>query len=224
MTSRLLKNHPIIPGNNLPRHRRLTKSYFQSPDVTFIARDLLGKVLVTQIEGQHTAGIIVETEAYRGPDDKACHAYNHRRTPRTEVMYAPGGVAYIYVCYGMHHLMNVVTGPEEFAHAVLIRALEPIEGIDLMAQRRKMAPHDSRLTKGPGALSVALGLTSALSGTSLLQAHAPVWIEDRQVSFSPEAICQGPRIGVESAGEAAHWPWRFFVKGNRYVSAKRSCR
>lgn len=207
----------------MPAGKRLPRSYYQSLDVTQIARDLLGKYLVANIGGFYCSGIIVETEAYRGPDDKASHSYNNRRTPRTNVMYEAGGVAYVYICYGMHHLMNVVTGPKEHAHAVLIRALEPAEGVEVMALRRNMKEGDSRLTKGPGALSVALGLTSDLSGASMLTSTSMVWIEDRGLQFEPDAICSGPRIGVESAGEAALWPWRYFVKGNKYVSAKKTC-
>jgi len=207
----------------MPAGKRLPQSYYQSDDVVELAKDLLGKFLVTEIDGFRCAGMIVETEAYRGPDDRACHAYNNRRTPRTEVMFEMGGVAYIYVCYGMHHLMNVVTGPKDNAHAVLIRALEPADGIDVMAHRRQMTTTDTRLTKGPGALSVAIGLTSSLSGASLTTKSSPVWIEDRGQKFSKNEICSGTRIGVESAGEAASWPWRFFIKGNKYVSAKKTC-
>lgn len=207
----------------MPAGKRLPRAYYQSLEVTDIARDLLGKYLITEIDGFHCSGIIVETEAYRGPDDRASHSYNNRRTSRTEVMYAEGGVAYIYICYGIHHLMNVVTGPKDDAHAVLIRALEPADGIDIMAARRQMMESDSRLTKGPGALSIALGLTSALSGTSLYSPSSPIWIEDRGLKFAPNEICSGPRIGVESAGEAALWPWRYFVKKNKYVSAKKTC-
>jgi DNA-3-methyladenine glycosylase len=207
----------------VPPGKRLPVAYYQSLDVVSLAKDLLGKYLVTGFEGQRCAGIIVETEAYRGPEDRACHAYNNRRTPRTEVMFAKGGVAYIYVCYGMHHLMNVVTGPKDHAHAVLIRALEPKEGIDMMAYRRNMPESDIRLTKGPGALSVAMGLTSAWTGTSLTAASSPVWIEDRKNILLPDDICSGPRIGVESAGESALLPWRFFIKHNKYVSARRTC-
>ncbi len=207
----------------MPAGKRLPRAYYQSLDVTQIARDLLGKYLVANIDGFYCSGIIVETEAYRGPDDKASHSYNNRRTPRTNVMYEAGGVAYVYICYGMHHLMNVVTGPKEHAHAVLIRALEPAEGIEVMALRRNMKEGDSRLTKGPGALSVALGLTSDLSGASMHTSSSMVWIEDRGLQFGLGEICSGPRIGVESAGEAALWPWRYFVKGNKYVSAKKTC-
>ena len=203
--------------------KKLPASYFHTEDVNFIAKDLLGKFLVSKINGQVTSGMIIETEAYRGPDDRASHSYNNRRTPRTEVMYKAGGVAYIYICYGMHHLTNVVTGPKEFAHAVLIRALQPADGIDIMAKRRKMKPDDFRITKGPGALSVALGLTSELTGTSLHASSTKLWIEDRGVHFDEKQICSGKRIGVESAGESAHWPWRYFVKGNKYVSATRAC-
>ena len=201
----------------------MPRSYFLSDEVTLLAKDLLGKYLVTSIEGHRCSGIIVETEAYRGPDDKACHAYNNRRTSRTEVMYESGGVAYIYICYGMHHLMNVVTGPKNFPHAILIRALEPAEGTKIMAFRRQMPEADFRLTKGPGALSVALGLRINLTGTALFQKSSPIWIEDRGVFIEPGIICSGPRIGVESAGEAALWPWRFFIRGNKYVSATKRC-
>lgn len=207
----------------MPSGKKLPHSYYQSLDVTGIAKDLLGKFLVTFIDGVRCSGKIIETEAYRGPDDRACHAYNNRRTPRTEVMYEAGGIAYIYICYGMHHLMNVVTGPRDNAHAVLIRALEPAEGIETMAERRKMSLTDTRLTKGPGALSLAMGLTSQLSGASLLAPTSPIWIEDHGIIHGANEICTGPRIGVESAGDAALWPWRYFIKGNKYVSAKRTC-
>lgn len=206
----------------MPAGKRLPHSYYQSLEVTALAKDLLGKYLVTEINGIRCSGKIVETEAYRGPDDKACHAYNNRRTPRTEVMYETGGVAYIYICYGMHHLMNIVTGPKDNAHAVLIRALEPAEGVEVMAERRQMQVSDFRLTKGPGALSLAMGLTSEWSGVSLISSTL-VWVEDRGLSLSAHEVCSGPRIGVESAGEAATWPWRYFIKGNKYVSAKKTC-
>ena len=206
-----------------PKGKRLPAAYYISTDVTHLAKDLLGKFLCTNIDGLYCSGKIVETEAYRAPDDRACHAYNNRRTNRTEVMFSKGGVAYIYVCYGLHHLMNVVTAPKDQAHAILIRALEPADGIDIMAERRQMEMMDARLTKGPGALSVALGLRSGMTGTSLYDPSSPIWIEDRGIRFQESEICISKRIGVESAGEAAHWPWRYFVRGNRFVSAKRTC-
>jgi DNA-3-methyladenine glycosylase len=207
----------------MPKGKKLPVEYYHSLDVTAIAKDLLGKYVVSKVDGMLTSGMIVETEAYRGPDDRACHAYNNRRTDRTEVMFAAGGVAYIYICYGMHHLMNVVTAPEDHAHAVLIRAIQPEDGADIMAARRLMPPGDKRIGKGPGALSQALGLRSHMSGTSLHKHKTPIWIEDRGVRFTPDQVCVSERIGVESAGDAATWPWRFFVKGNPSVSAHRKC-
>lgn len=203
--------------------QKLAAAYYQTEDVTGLAKDLLGKFLMTKIDGQLTGGMIVETEAYRGPDDRACHAFKHRRTPRTEVMFNRGGVAYIYLCYGIHHLMNVVTGPKDHAHAILIRALEPADGKEVMAGRRGLEINDVRLTKGPGALSQALGLNSVMTGTSLHTSKTPVWIEDRGVHIDPNQLCFGPRIGVDWAGEAATWPWRFFLKENKNVSAHRRC-
>lgn len=202
---------------------KIPPSFFQHTDVLAICRSLIGKVLVSHMEGIKTSGIIVEAEAYRGPDDKACHAFANRRTPRTEVMYNTGGVAYIYICYGIHHLFNVVTGPEDHAHAVLIRALEPLEGIETMMERRQMfKPGDPRLTRGPGALSVALGLTSSFSGHSLIDPQSLIYIEDRNIQFPEERIASGIRIGVESAGESAKWPWRFYIRNHPNVSAKRT--
>jgi DNA-3-methyladenine glycosylase len=206
-----------------PKGKKLPASYYASHDVNFLAKDLLGKFLCTRIDGIYTSGKIVETEAYRGPDDKAAHSYNNRRTPRTEVMFGKGGVAYIYFIYGVHHMMNVVTGPKEHPHAVLIRALEPADGIDYMAMRRKMEVSDIRLTKGPGALCVSLGLTKSMTGTSLYKSSTSIWIEDRGIKYDDSEICVGKRIGIDSAGDAVDWPWRYFVKGCRYVSAKRGC-
>lgn len=204
--------------------RRLSRRYFASDDVTGMARDLLGKILVTRIDGLVTAGRIVETEAYKGPVDRASHAWNYRRTNRTEVMYAAGGVAYIYLCYGMHHLMNVVTGPANEPHAILLRALEPLEGMACMAARRGLAPDHPRLTVGPGALGQAMGLKVSFNGTSLVQRDSIIWIEETNETPKPEKICAGPRIGVDYAGEAAAWPWRFFIKESQWVSARRTCR
>ncbi|MEP6648136.1 MAG: DNA-3-methyladenine glycosylase, partial [Saprospiraceae bacterium] len=192
-----------------PKGKKLPASYYASHDVNFLAKDLLGKFLCTRIDGIYTTGMIVETEAYRGPDDRAAHSYNDRRTPRNEVMYGHPGVAYVYVCYGIHHLMNVVTAPKDHAHAVLIRALEPADGIADMAIRRSIQHEDFRLTKGPGALSVAMGLRSSMTGISLYDASTSIWIEDRGIHFTNDEICTGKRIGIDGAGEAAQWPWRY---------------
>lgn len=201
---------------------RLQLEFYLRTDVVQIARELLGKVLVTEFEGQRTAGRITETEAYRAPDDRACHAYGDRRTARTEVMFREAGHAYIYLCYGIHHLFNVVTAPEDQAHAVLIRAVEPLEGQEIMLARRKSIQstgHNAkvRLTTGPGALAQALGLSTALSGQSLLAPDSPVWIEDRGMVVKSDEIDAGPRIGVDYAGECAAWHWRFWLKNSPFV-------
>ncbi len=196
---------------------RLPLTFYLRTDVVQIARELLGKVLVTEFDGRRTAGIITETEAYRAPDDRASHAYNNRRTARTEVMFAEGGRAYVYLCYGIHHLFNVVTGPENTAHAVLIRAVEPLEGLEWMQERRAIKNKTSpALTTGPGTLSQALGLSTRWTGQSLLLPDTPVWLEDRGILVSDENIAAGKRIGVDYAGACADWPWRFWLRESRY--------
>lgn len=200
---------------------RLDAAFYRSHDVLAIAQALLGKYLVTKIDGQQCAGQITEVEAYRAPDDKACHAYNHRRTPRTEIMFWPGGVAYVYLCYGIHHLFNVVTGDQDMAHAVLIRGVKPVEGISLMQQRRGLSTLKPQLTAGPGVMSKALGITTAYTGQSLLAKDSPIWIEDRGMVISADQIIATPRIGVAYAQECADWPWRFLVKDSAWVSGKK---
>jgi DNA-3-methyladenine glycosylase len=195
----------------------ISTSFYTRPDVSQIAQDLLGKYLVTAFDGAVTAGKIVETEAYRGPDDKASHAWNYRRTARTEVMYAPGGVAYVYLCYGIHHLFNVVTAGENEPHAVLIRAVEPVENLELMLHRRKKTRLDASLTNGPGALAQALGIQTKHSGSSLLSPDSLIWIEDRGDNIIPENIIASPRVGVGYAGECALWDWRFRVKDSPWA-------
>jgi DNA-3-methyladenine glycosylase len=196
----------------------LPVDFFADSDVVAVSQRLLGKYLVTHFDGHRTVGKIVETEAYRALDDKACHAYGNRRTPRTEVMFATGGVAYVYLCYGIHHLFNIVTGKEGEANAVLVRGLEPVEGLEVMLERRKMAMLKPRLTAGPGVLSEAMGIQTRHSGLALTDSQSPIWIEDRGHTTSPEAIIASPRVGVRYAEECAHWPWRFRVKDNRWTS------
>lgn len=198
--------------------RILPLSFYVRNDVVQISRELLGKFLVTHINGKITAGMIVETEAYRASDDKACHAYNMRRTARTEVMFAEGGQAYIYLCYGIHHLFNVVTGPENNAQAVLIRAVEAIDNLPLMMQRRGREKAGPQLTAGPGVLSKALGITTSLSGSSLLSSTGNIWIEDRDIHFQPKEIISSPRVGIDYAEECKDWPWRFRVKHSKWTS------
>lgn len=196
----------------------LPKSFYTRTDVVQVARDLLGMYLITRIEGVQTAGLITETEAYRAPDDRACHAYGNRLTDRTRVMFETGGVAYIYLCYGIHHLFNVVTAVEGMAHAVLVRAIEPVENVEIMLKRRGIPQIAPRLTAGPGALSQALGLHRRFSGVSLLRAEGPVWIEDRGFRVEPDQILAGPRVGVESAGDCARWEWRFRIRDSKWTS------
>ena len=199
---------------NTSLYEKLDRSFYLRTDVVRVAQDLLGKVLVTNIDGDITAGRIVETEAYCGRGDKACHA-NGKITPRTEVMYRAGGLAYVYLCYGIHHLINVVTNKEGQADAVLIRALEPLKGIEVMKERRKRA---KKLASGPGTLSQALGIKKEMTGTDLL--GDKIWIADyknEKVEIETDV-----RIGVDYAEEDALRPWRFLVKDNPYVSKKKS--
>ena len=196
----------------------LPLQFYTRADVVQVAKDLLGKYLVTNFDGQMTAGKIVETEAYRAPDDRACHAFGNRRTARTEVMFAEGGHAYVYLCYGIHHLFNVVTGPADMAHAVLIRAVRPIDNVKLMLARRKMERLERRLTAGPGALTEALGILTAHTGLSLLDPTGPIWLEDRGEVVSEENIVASPRVGVAYAKECAEWPWRFRIKDSLWTS------
>lgn len=198
--------------------KRLTKSFYTREDVVQISKDLLGKVLVTNINHQITAGKIVETEAYRAPDDKACHAYNNRLTNRTKIMFAEGGVAYVYLCYGIHHLFNVVTAKKGMAQAILIRAIEPIENIDLMLKRRGKTKVNRQLTGGPGVMSKALGITTALTGVTLLGTESPIWVEDRGFAISEEEIIASPRVGVAYAEECALWNWRFRIRDSKWTS------
>jgi len=199
---------------------RLPPEFYQRFDVVRIARDLLGKVLVTNFDGQYTSGRITETEAYRAPDDRACHAWGNRRTARTEVMFGSGGSAYVFLCYGIHHLFNVVTAPEDQAHAVLIRAVEPLEGTDIMRERRGGKNTSLvQLTTGPGALCQALGITLHWTGQRLDDPNSPIWIEDQGEVIDEEDIVAGKRIGVDYAGEAAEWPWRFWIRNSPFVKA-----
>lgn len=195
---------------------KLAKSFYLDKDVVALSRSLLGKVVVTNFAGKITSGMIVETEAYCAPEDKASHAYNNRRTARTETMFAAGGIAYVYLCYGIHHLLNVVTGPKDTAHAVLIRALQPLDGIDLMLQRRKMLQPKFNLTAGPGVLTQALGVNKLHNGACLLTSD--LWLEDRNIKIPSKDIVAAPRIGIAYAEEFIHKPWRFFIKDNPWVS------
>ena len=196
--------------------RKLAREFYTRPDVLTVARRLLGQVLVVPARnGARVAGIIVETEAYRGPEDRASHAYGGRRTMRTETMYRIGGTAYVYLVYGRYQQFNVVTGVEEIPHAVLVRALEPLEGVRRMRERRRGTSAHG-LTNGPGRLCMALGVDGRLDGADL--AGDRVWIEGGARRVPPSAIACGPRIGIDYAGEWAHKPWRFWIRDNPFVS------
>lgn len=189
---------------------KLDRSFYLRKDVIKVSKELLGKVLYTCIGNKRTAGIITETEAYAGVTDRASHAYGGRRTARTEVMYREGGTAYVYLCYGIHSLFNVVTNEKDIPHAVLIRAIHPIEGINTMLKRRNKKQVEKSLASGPGSLSQALGIHYVHTGHSLL--GKIMWIEDKGIGIKPSDIIAGPRVGVEYAGEDALLPYRFRVR------------
>lgn len=193
---------------------KLDESFYQRHDVTRVARDLLGKVLVARINKITTSGVIVETEAY-SHTEKGCHAYMNRKTPRNEVMFRAGGHVYVYLCYGIHYLFNVVTGFEGTGDAVLVRALEPLDGTDHMIERTGSSTV-KRITSGPGKLTKALGIDRKLNGMFLTGSH--VWIEDRGVIVAKKQVLASPRIGIDYAGVDAELPWRFTIKDNDWVS------
>jgi len=194
----------------------LKPSFFQSDNVVELAKKLIGFRLSTKINDQVTSGIITETEAYAGQNDKACHAHLGRFTKRTSVMYEPGGIAYIYLCYGIHHLFNIVTNTKGNADAILIRALEPDKGLNTMQKRRNKSKLDKTLTSGPGNVSQALGLHKNHNQKSVCSNE--IWIEktkNRSID-----IIETSRIGIDYAGEDANLPWRFYDKNSKYVSVR----
>lgn len=188
---------------------KLRESFYVRNDVVQISRELLGKVLVTRLGNKITSGIITETEAYQGVTDKASHAYNNRRTARTEIMYGKGGTAYVYLCYGIHSLFNVVTNKENIPHAVLIRAIQPDKGLKLMLDRRGVKTAGKKTFNGPGTVSQALGIHYSNTGESL--SGNKIWIEDAGLKINSSQIKITPRIGVDYAGKDALLPYRFFI-------------
>lgn len=201
-----------------PAAARLPREFYTCADTLVVARELLGKRLVVPApDGTRVSGRIVETEAYLGVEDKAAHSYNNRRTARTETMYAAGGAAYVFLVYGMHHQFNVVTGATGVPHVVLVRALEPDEGVELMRLRRPVKA-DKDLTNGPGKLCQALGIDRGFDKADLLDKR--VWLEDVGHHPAREEIAAGPRVGIDYAAEYAAKPWRFWLKGNAHVSRK----
>ncbi|MFL5774042.1 MAG: DNA-3-methyladenine glycosylase [Flavisolibacter sp.] len=197
---------------------KLPLSFYLRNDVVKIARELLGKVLVTQWDDERTTGRIVETEAYEGESDRASHA-SKGRTARTDVIFKQGGTAYVYLCYGIHQMFNIVTNVEGIPHAILIRAVEPMEGIDLMLERTGKKKLDETLTRGPGNVGKAFGFHTTQCGFRL--DGNEIYVVDDGYKLKPSQIIASPRVGVDYAGEHAEWHYRFYVKGNRYVSGKR---
>jgi DNA-3-methyladenine glycosylase len=197
--------------------QKLPLSFYLRNDVLKIARELLGKVLVTNWNNEFTSGRIVETEAYVGETDKASHA-SKGRTARTEVMFNEGGRAYVYLCYGVHQMFNIVTNKEGTPDAVLIRAVEPIDGIDTMLRRTGKKKLDETLTRGPGSVGKALGFHTSQCG--LLLNSDELFIADDGFKIPKSMIATSPRIGVAYAGEHAELHYRFFVKDSKYVSGK----
>jgi DNA-3-methyladenine glycosylase len=198
--------------------KKIQVDFYRREDVLMIARELMGKLLITKKEGITTSGRIVECEAYNGVPDKASHAFGGRRTRRNDVMYGDGGFAYVYLCYGIHHLFNVVTNIRGTPHAILIRAIEPVTGITDMLIRTGKSKVDSTLTRGPGNVSKALGIHTNDSGISLL--GNTIFLADDSFKFPAGEIHSSARIGVDYAEEDALLPYRFYVKDNPYVSGK----
>lgn len=202
----LLINKGIAP--QFTTQMKLKKAYYLQPNVVKLASDLIGKVLVTKSGNTLTSGIITETEAYNGSVDKASHAYGGRRTPRTEVMFAEGGISYVYLCYGIHNLFNIVTNVKDVPHAVLVRAIQPLKGTEHILKRRNSKALNKKLCVGPGKVSSALGIT--LKHNALDLGGSTIWLEDDNIK--PKNILVGPRIGVDYAGEDAKLPYRFWVE------------
>lgn len=197
--------------------QKLPLSFYLRKDVLKIAKDLLGKILVTNWNDEYTSGRIVETEAYAGQTDKASHAFKGK-TARTEVMFDEGGRAYVYLCYGLHQMFNIVTNKKGTADAVLIRAVEPLDGIDIMLKRTGKKKLDETLTRGPGNVGKAFGFHTSQCG--LLLNNDELFIADDGFKVSKSMIGASPRIGVDYAGKHAQWHYRFFMQGSKYVSGK----
>lgn len=225
-----------------PNNRRVTPDFFKQPTLE-LAISLLGMELVHKTEQGTAAGIIVEVEVYMGPEDKGAHSYGGKKTRRTEVMFGPPGHAYVYLIYGMYYCFNVVSGPPGKPEAILVRALEPTEGIPLMAHRRGISlppelkqgldkpaqepilrptsgsasfRHLKTLTNGPGKLCTALGITKQQYGWDL--SRSPLHLRQGIGPIPPERIACGPRINIDYAEEAREYPWRFWIRDNPFVS------
>jgi len=198
--------------------KKLPFNFYKRKNVVAIAKELVGKIVVTKFDGLTTSGRIVEAEAYVAMIDKASHSFGGRRTAKNEHMYASPGTAYVYICYGMHQMFNIVTNEKDVPDAVLIRAVEPLEGINIMLQRTGKEKLDFTLTKGPGNVGKALGIFKKHSGLHLLDDE--IYLADDGFELKENQIGISGRIGVASAGADALLPYRFYVRGNKYVSWK----
>lgn len=194
----------------------MLRSAFYSQPTLELAKALLGCLLVKETPEGRASGIIVETEAYMGAQDRAAHSFGGRRTKRTEVMFGNSGITYTYSMH-THCLFNIVSGAIDQPEAILVRAVEPVSGRELMVARRPKAKKEIDLTNGPGKLTKALGITMVDFGHPL--SEPPLWIE-KGIDVQAEQIAIGPRIGIQNTGEAVHYPWRFWISGNKYVSPR----
>ena len=199
------------------RNENLPREFYNNEDVVGLAKQLLGKKIISLAEGYETSGIIVETEAYRAPEDKASHAYGNKITNRTKTMFGKPGTAYIYLIYGFHHLFNIVTAPENIAHAILVRAVEPLGGLEIMLKRRNKLSIDANLTNGPGKWTKAFGITTDFNSLDLTNKHSLIQIHDSGIEISEENIMAGPRVGIDYAEEWAIKPWRFRVRDSEWT-------
>ncbi len=195
---------------------KLTKDFYLNDDVLDVAKQLLNKHLCTLINGELTVGKIVETEAYKAPEDMGSHAYNNKRTPRTAPFFMEGGIAYVYLIYGTYNLFNVITNKKDVPEAVLIRGVEPVEGVDIMLERRNMNTVARKLTAGPGLLSIALGIE--LEHNCCKLTGDQIWIEDRGCTTSKDNIIASPRVGMNIPEPWKSIPWRFRIKDSKWTS------
>lgn len=208
----------VMIGINKLYSQKLPLPFYRRQQVVKVAKALMGKLLVTYFDGELCVGRITETEAYDGVNDRASHAWNGRYTPRTATMYQPGGIAYVYLCYGIHHLFNVVTGLENHPQAVLIRSVEPLKGINTMLMRTGKKQVNKLLCAGPGNVSKAMGIHSLHNAANLQSKE--LFIADDRFAFPSRQILATPRIGVDFAGDHAQWPYRFIVANHPFISGR----
>lgn len=194
----------------------LNPSFFETEDILSLSEKILGKTLISTVNQKLCISKIVELEAYKAPEDKGSHAYDNKRTKRTEVMFGPPGRAYVYLCYGIHKMLNIVTAQENIAHAILIRAVEPLQGIDVMMERRNTG-NIHQVGSGPGKLCQALGIDMHHNGLDLCHDRSEICIADAKC-LNEDEIIKSPRVGIAYAQECAHWPWRFRIKDSPFTS------